>query len=113
MHPLMDLTELTDQQIMDKMTLTGSRLMAARNSGMSSALTDQMQLIIMSYQEELARRNEPPVPTAKTVWDMDNYLEQNRHETVDEQEDIPKWQSAADGDFGDIGDIEGGGSFLD
>lgn len=114
MHPLMDLSGLTDQQVMDKMSQTSSRLMAARTSGMSSALTDQIQLIMISYQEELSRRSEPPVPTEKCLWDMDKYLEQSRHDTCDEQEeDIPKWQSAADGDFSDLGDIEGGGSFLD
>lgn len=105
MHPLLDLSDLTDAQLIEKIALTSSRVMAVRKSGQSCSIVDQLKMVLLACQDELALRAEPPVNTETVAWDMDSYLEQNKHDIAEQQqEDIPRWKSAALNELSDDSD---------
>ncbi len=107
MNPLMNFSEMTDTQLLDKMQTLTAQLGAASRTGMGTQLTDQIRSIMASVQDELicraeveAQRDAEPEPLA---WDMESYLEANRV-VEDEEDDTPRWASAAFDEFGDFGD---------
>lgn len=101
MHPLLDVTSLTDAQLLDKIAVASARIMAVRVTGQSFEIVNQLKLVMFTCQDELMRRNEPKQETDKVAWDMDSYLEQNKNASRDkEQEDLPRWKSKALTDLG-------------
>lgn len=98
MHPLLDVSGLTDQQVIEKIGLMNSRIAAVKASGQSFSIADQLKLTIAGLQDELARRQEEkqPIESDPVAWDMDSYLESNINDIEDsKQKDIPRWQSKA------------------
>lgn len=107
MHPLLDLTELSEPQIIEKIALSSARMMAVRKSGQSTAIVDQLKLVVESCYEELARREEEKQTTAEdknpVAWDMDSYLESNDYDNSKEleEESMPRWKRDALSQLGD------------
>lgn len=104
MHPLLDLSELSENQLVEKLAITSSRLMTVRKSGQSHQLIDQLRRVIMACQDELMARNEPELDKEPVAWDMDSYLERNIHDQKQPEDDLPRWKSAALNELSDDGD---------
>lgn len=106
MHPLLVTDGLSDAQIMDKIALCSARIMAVRKSGQSGMVVNQLKQVMLACQMELAERHPEPMEKENVAWDMDSYLEQNKQDASrdKEQENIPRWKSAALNELSDQGD---------
>ena len=94
MHPLFDASSLSDQELLKKIDNFSSKIGIARRNHQEYQLIQQFQNIINDCVEEMQMReyakslkNEDPC-----VFDMDLYLERNKHEK--EPSNIPRWKSA-------------------
>ncbi len=110
MHPLINLTEMSQPQILEKIAMSQGRIMAVRKSGQSTSIVDQLKLVIESCYEELARReeekNSKEMEKDPVAWDMDSYLEENAIDSSKdiEEESMPRWKRDALSQLGDDSD---------
>lgn len=105
-HPLMpDLPKLSEKELIEKMGKVQQRIATASNFGMNQQIIDQLRMTMLMYQSEIADRVDTIDMYGDTgcVWDMDKYVEENRNDKVEEQDDTPRWQSFAFDEFGDGG----------
>ena len=103
-HPLMpDLSKMSEKELIEKMGKVQQRIAIAANFGMNQQIIDQLRMTMLMYQSEIVDRVETVELMSETgcCWDMDKYVEENRNEKVEEQDDTPRWQSFANDDFGD------------
>lgn len=95
-HPLMkDIESLSEKDIIEKMGKVQQRLGTAARFGMNQQIIDQLRMTMLAYQAELISRSEKveQLGDRGCAWDMDKYVEENRNEKVEEQDDTPRWQS--------------------
>ena len=115
-HPLMpDLSKMSEKELIEKMGKVQQQLSTAARFGMNQQIVDQLRMTMLAYQAELASRMEKveELGDRGCAWDMDKYVEENRNEKVEEQDDTPRWQSFTYDESGNNGDEQWSPNFID
>lgn len=96
-NPLINISELSDKDIEDKITEMSRRLVTANYMGMGPSITDTIQSVINSCYEELYSRSSlkelESNKDVHVVFDQEEYLKKKdeKHESTAKQNYRPGW----------------------
>lgn len=93
----LNLADLTDKEIQEKITAMGQRLVTAQHLGMAPHITDTLQSVIAACHEELYERNvmkeHELTKNINVVFDQEEYLKKKdeKNESTGKQNYRPGW----------------------